>query len=333
MPLLDSFLRRLARNPAPHQPSRLQAALRAREEAGEDFFGGWEPSDLELFARYAQPSEPVAGRITDFLGIRTAAELHPWAAHLAGRVIAEPPIPDDCLRAEAIEYYALLSSIEIASPGAFTMAELGASYGPWLCAGAVLAARTGRTRLRLVALEASSLFLPLLPRHLRENGIDPERVELRLIRGALAAERGYVRFPKLENPGQNGARVQGDSSDGDGGAGAIEEYEDVEAFTLADVLPEGVSDYVHIDVQGAEACLLDADPELLNSRIRSLFIGTHSRKIEGELLEYLSKIGWILRRERPTRFAFNANQPESIDWTTRDGGQYWINPNLVRPRP
>ena len=49
------------------------------------------------------------------------------------------------------------------------MAEVGASYAPWTCVGAVLAKRTGR-KANLVAVEASSFLFDLIPVHLRENG-------------------------------------------------------------------------------------------------------------------------------------------------------------------
>src|ERR1700720_2245516 len=113
---------------------RIENAIKARETLLEDFFGGWDPSDAELCARYAFLSEPTQGKITDFLGIKTSSSFHPWAKHLENGVVRDLPIPDDSLRAEAIEYFAVLHSLDIASPDSFAMAELGASYAPWTCA-------------------------------------------------------------------------------------------------------------------------------------------------------------------------------------------------------
>jgi hypothetical protein len=95
---------------------RVRKAVEARETLGEDFFGGWQPSDIELFQRHARPSQPTANMITDFLGIKIAARFHPWAAYMSGSVNADIPLPNDSLHAEAIEYFAFLHSIECAPP-------------------------------------------------------------------------------------------------------------------------------------------------------------------------------------------------------------------------
>ena len=104
---------------------RANAAIEARKVLGEDFFGGWEPSDAEMFLRYARPSRATPGKITDFLGIKTSSFLHPWAHCHDNMVIGQIPLPDDSLRAEAIEYFATLHSFEAALPNTFKVAELG----------------------------------------------------------------------------------------------------------------------------------------------------------------------------------------------------------------
>ncbi len=163
--------------------ARAEAAFEARKVLGEDFFGGWDPSDAVLFARYAQPAVPTPGKITDFIGIKTSAFLHPWAQHFDNVVIGQIPLPDDSLRAEAIEYYATLHSLEAAAPDSFKVAELGASYAPWTCLCATLAARTGRTNTRFVAVEASSFLYDFIPLHLAENGIDADTANISSIQG------------------------------------------------------------------------------------------------------------------------------------------------------
>lgn len=131
-----------------------------------DFAGGWEAGDISLLRKYATNALPVAGMITDFIGIKTRPDFLPWASSLAGSVISDLPVPDDGLRAETIEYTAFLTSLEAAPCNTFTMAELGASYAPWLCLGAVLAKRSGRSTPNLTALEASSYFVGLMRQHL-----------------------------------------------------------------------------------------------------------------------------------------------------------------------
>jgi FkbM family methyltransferase len=308
----------------PAASNRFQRAQLARAEMGEDFFGGWESSDAALFTKYAHPAEPMPGKITDFMGIRTSTFLHPWAAHFDNQVLGEIPIPDDSLRAEAIEYFATFDSLERAPADSFTMAEVGASYAPWTCVGAVLAKRTGR-KANLVVVEASSFLFDLIPVHLRENGIEPS--EIRLINGAAGARAGTLYFPKVTNPGDNGSQTADAPLETDY-VGRQVEHEEVTAYPLSALLPEGVVDLIHIDVQGVEFGVIEAAIDVLDERVRAMFIGTHSRLIEGQLLDLLHSHGWQLVQERPTKFVYHEDRPDVIGWTTRDGGQYWINKRL-----
>src|SRR5688572_4193995 len=143
--------------------TRLEQSQAARNMMGEDFFGGWENDDVGLFQRFASDAEPMPGKITDFMGIRTDTSFHPWAAHYDNTVIADLPLPDDSLRAEAIEYFALFDALQKAPRESFAMAEVGSSYGPWTCAAAVCAARMGKSDVRLSAVEASSFLFDLIP--------------------------------------------------------------------------------------------------------------------------------------------------------------------------
>jgi FkbM family methyltransferase len=308
--------------------SRVSAAIEAQQTLGEDFFGGWEPGDVDLFERYVTPSLPTAGKLTDFLGIKTSTEFVPWASHLSGAVSQHIPVPDDGVRAEAIEYFALLDAIEAAPAHSFTFVELGASYGPWTCTAAVLAQRTGRSMIRLVAVEASSFMFALIPQHLVENSIkDSVSINIRLVHGAVSTSRGDLYFPKVRSAAENGGQVVDLPRPRDY-VGRSVEYERVASYLLPDLLPDGITDFLHVDIQGAESSVLAANASLINDRVRSVFVGVHSRKIEGELLEFFHSSGWVLRRERPTKFVYHGDRESIVGWTTRDGGQYWRNPRL-----
>lgn len=309
--------------------TRVEASIEARKALGEDFFGGWEESDVELFARYARVSLPAAGKITDFLGLQTSAFLHPWAQHYENSVIGGIPIPDDSLRAEAIEYYATLESFEAADPSQFRAAELGASYAPWTCVCAELARRTGRTNVRFVAVEASDYLHGLIPVHLAENGFDAKASEFKLVHGAVGATHGVLYFPKVASPAENGGQASAEDVQIDY-VGRNVEHERVEAIPISEILGSDTWDLVHIDVQGVEHDVLSAGMETLNTNVRAIFIGTHSRLIEGQLLDLFHANGWRLKRERPTKFQYFSDKPDVVGWTTRDGGQYWINPRLRR---
>jgi FkbM family methyltransferase len=306
---------------------RANEAVQARFVANEDFFGGWEPSDIELFARYAQPSQPVPGKITDFMGIRTATFLHSWAAQFDNKVIDQLPLPDDSLRAEAIEYHATFDALEAAAADTFKVAEIGASYAPWVCVCATLARRSGRLNTKFLAVEASAYLYQLIKLHLSENDLDDQMPSMHLIQGAVGRSRGVLYFPIVSSPMENGGQATSDNVEVDY-IGRQVGHERVEAYPVSELLGPDIWDLVHIDVQGVEYDVLSAGMETLDTSVRAIFVGTHSRKIEGQLLELFHGNGWQLKRERPTRFRYFPDKPDVVGWTTRDGGQYWVNPRL-----
>lgn len=305
--------------------SRLDEAVAARNAMGDDFFGGWDHSDIELFERFARSAFGVTGKITDFMGIRTSTSLHPWAAHYDNQVLAAIPIPDDSLRAEAIEYFALFDALARSPGDTFSMAEIGASYAPWTCAGAITAWRAGKSRLNFTAVEASSYLFSLIPLHLGENDVNLS--DIRLIKGAISTERSTLFFPKVHSPGDNGGQISVRDTDKDYLNRSVEN-EEVQAYVLEDVIPKGIVDLIHMDIQGYEFDVLSSAMDVANHRVRTIFVGTHSRKIEGQLLELFHENGWKLLRERPTRFCFESQVSDVVGWTTRDGGQYWLNPRF-----
>ncbi|PND24968.1 FkbM family methyltransferase [Sinorhizobium sp. M4_45] len=304
--------------------SRPDSAIASRTALLDDFFGGWEPSDKELFASFYRDCEGTPGMITDFMGIKARTEYHPWAAHMDGWVIKDLPIPDDALRAEAIEYFVLFDAINN-SRDTFRMAEIGASYAPWSCAAYINATRRGLTP-HITAVEASQTLYDLIPQHMSDNGVDPTMV--RTIKAAVASQRGTLHFPKVTDYGQNGGQVVEGEPEVDYVGRAVE-YEEVTAITLTDVIKDDVFDLLHVDIQGVEAAVLASAIELLSSKVRRVFVGTHSRLIEGRLLELFAANGWALVRERPTKFQYFADRPDITGWTSRDGGQYWINNKLL----
>jgi FkbM family methyltransferase len=311
------------------EETRLQRSINARAILGDDFFGGWEEQDANFFAAYAAQSAPEEGKIIDYFGVRTSAHLHPWASHMSGSVQALPPIPDDQLRAEAIEYFATLDALERAPSNSFTMAEFGASYAPWACFSAVLAKRSARKKISITAVEASKYLFGLIEGHLAENGVSEPSVDIRLINGAVATEKCTLYFPKVANASENGGRTENDTVAVDY-LGRVVEHEEVLGYPVSDLLPGGVTDLIHVDIQGMEGVVLSSAIDILNERVRCIFVGTHSRKIEGELLELFHTNAWTLARERPTRFNYIKDRKEITSWTTRDGGQYWLNQRLAK---
>jgi FkbM family methyltransferase len=315
---------------------RVQNALCARRNAVNDFFGGWEEKDLELLRRYKSDGSvvPEQGEIVDWLGIRTAAALHAWLKMPPSGTlkIQSLPVPDDQVHAETIEYVALLVGLERALQAGdktFTVVELGASYAPWATAAGVLARRAGCFEaINLVAVEASKNSIPTIVDHAARNGLrENVGVKMQAIHGAIYISDENVFFPKVNVAGDNGAQIALAPVAQDY-RGLKLEYETVKGVSLA-TLCAGYDriDFLHMDVQGAEAGLLNDESFLstLDARVATFFLATQSRLIEGIALQKLSALGWVLVRERPTTYRQNDRTKDINGWTLRDGGQLWLN--------
>jgi FkbM family methyltransferase len=311
--------------------TRVASAIDARANMINDFFGGWQPSDLDLFAKYGFASTPMSGHITDYFGARTPGTCVPWAAGLDGAVIAEPPIPDDGVRAETIEYLALLNSLEGSHDQTFTMIEIGSSYAPWACLAGVLARRGGKRRVNLKSVEASAFFQTLILDNIKANNLDSSsemtEVVFSAVQGAAGAAEGFTYFPVVSSAMENGGQTSSSDITSDY-VGRNVAHEKVQMYTIAKLL-DGFEkfDFLHCDIQGSERDVLVPSVALLTQKVRHMFIGTHSRKIEGELIECFHGAGWRLDRERPAMFTHRPDLKDVVGMTTRDGGQYWINPS------
>jgi hypothetical protein len=104
---------------------------------------------------------------------------------------------------------------------------------------------------------------------------------------------------------------------------------DIKIFSLSELLKkQEVWDLVHMDVQGAEGELCSSAMALLSERVRYIVIGTHSRKIEGDLLLLFFRAGWVLEHEKPMQFSYNINVKLLENMNSGDGTQVWRNPSL-----
>ena len=102
-------------------------------------------------------------------------------------------------------------------------------------------------------------------------------------------------------------------------------YEAVPVVSLKEALGEFTRvDLLHIDIQGGELHLVSGNVPLLNERVAYLFIGTHSRVIEGKLIDVLNQAGWQLECERPAVFTISGGALNTVI----DGVQAWRNARL-----
>jgi FkbM family methyltransferase len=312
--------------------SRVSSAVQARSHMENDFFGGWQPDDIELFCKYRSAIAPVPGCITDFFGARTPVSCIPWAERHSGAVLADPPVPDDGIRAEAIEYFALLNSLDSSTSNSFTMIELGASYAPWACLAGVLARSRGKTKISLKAVEASAFFQGLISRNVDVNKLNESTASCEtifsVVHGAVGVAGGDTYFPVVKSAMENGGQTSSVDATSDY-VGREIAHERVRMYTLATILEDYPEvDFLHCDIQGSEREVMISSAELLTRKVKHMFIGTHSRRIEGELIECFHAAGWHLERERPVMFVHRPELKDTVGMTTRDGGQYWVNANL-----
>jgi FkbM family methyltransferase len=209
------------------------------------------------------------------------------------------------------------------------MMELGAGWAPWLAAGAVAARLRSIADLHLLGVEADPGRYQLMRQHF---------IAHRLICAAVGAEGGHARWPRIDNPANAGGarpvRETGadlDQSDADYMQSAIDSFIDVDIVPLGELLQqEPIWDLVHIDVRGWETKLCSSCIATLNTRVRRLVIGTHSRAIERGIATFMGT-GCVLEHEKPTRFHFDPDKSCVEQMTDVDGLQVWRNTRLVEP--
>jgi hypothetical protein len=59
-----------------------------------------------------------------------------------------------------------------------------------------------------------------------------------------------------------------------------------------------------------------------------VFIGTHSRKIEGNLLGLFFELGWDLLRHDPCHYEYDRTKPSLEAMTLNDGHMFFRNPRF-----
>lgn len=295
-----------------------------KDHVSLQLYPGYSSADTQIFSDFANPdATPEPGFVVDFLGCRIrTTSLWTAARGLDGQRLGFP-IPAD-FHAEAIEWIGLLKAVGSAA-GQYVALELGAGFGPWSVAGASAARRRGIQDIRLCAVEADPQHFRFLRQHFADNGFDPDGHAL--FEGAVGVSAGIAWWPIAENSAEAwGSRpIVADPNEG---APSAERTMAVTVLSMVDLLRrEPAWDLVHIDVQGDETALCQCSIEELNARVRWLIIGTHSRKIDGDLLDLLYRAGWLLEHEKPAKFVFTP-QRSLEEMTTVDGTQVWRNPRF-----
>jgi len=257
------------------------------------------------------------GAFNDFLGNTTRCSFLPDNFKTVSQSIMGPPGSTSSPPLhDASEWVGTLRAINEATT-TFTVVELGAGWAPWLVAGFKLAERKGITDVHLMGVEADEGHMVFMEQNLSDNGIDPQHH--RLIYGAVGASDGIARFPAIE------------SSQEDYGSAAVYENCDssrpmieVPCFSLAGLLESlpHIVDLIHCDIQGSEAEVMAATSATLDNKVRRVVIGTHSRVVEGLLIDQFSAMGWKLEHETVCTYVQQDGGKMALHV---DGVQVWRN--------
>lgn len=265
---------------------------------------------------------PQPGTVTNFLGVRVPAEVLPKRhASLLGTVEGLPD-PSNW-HADIAEWAAALLSVEQASTR-YRIIELGCGWGCWL----VNTGSAGRARgldLELIGIEGSARHLEMAQRVLETNGFGPDST--RLHHGIAGPRRGTALFPADADgaPVWDGSAVYNPDADMLARARSDPATQVLDVLNLADLAGRDTVDLLHIDIQGAELAFVQSAMSEIAAQVRRVLIGTHSRSIEGSLVDHFTAAGWALEMERPAIQPPRRGRPV----LGIDGVQMWRNPALA----
>lgn len=313
----------------PPEPECSPASVATQEASDASWiytYRGHSDDELAILHRNARACPPSPDHLTDFIGGLTH-ERALWGAvkHLKGTV-SGAPIPADH-HAEAIEWIGLLKCVE-SCRDRFIAMELGAGWGPWIVSGGVAARNAGISDIRLTGVEADPGRFELMRSHLADNDFDPDLHSL--LQAAVGPEPGNATWPRIPDPVEaGGARPNREGNEADRAYIDPSDTIEVEILSFADLLAaEPQWDLVHIDIQGWETEVCASAKESLNGRVRWLIVGTHSRVLDGSMMDLMWSMGWHLENEKPSMFRFDPNAGSIETMTTLDGAQVWRNPAL-----
>jgi len=243
------------------------------------------------------------------------------------------PAPDDGFHAEALEYVTVCDSVKRAG-SSYCIVEVGAGWGPWINLGGVLARSHGIKDINIIGVEAHPGRFDLMKKQLSANLLRPvdiqnttdfNGVKCKLIQGAASAEHKTLWFPNFDIKDMGAAASDANVSNDYRGLNA--DNFPVAGFVLKEIIDDLIIDLLHIDIQGAEFDIINSGIDCLNTQVKSMMIATHSRVIEGKLIELLYENGWYLHREKPCRVEWR-EFPASLEAMTQvDGSQYWRRSN------
>jgi FkbM family methyltransferase len=274
----------------------------------------------------------------NFLGVRTRVAFFSLYEQLADfsqrrQVSAGRPIPNE----DYFEWITLLEAV-VEAKDSFTMVELGAGWGRWIVNGiAALRAHSGLP-YRVVGVESEPTHFKWMKEHLKDNSIDASRATL--VEAAVARDDGHVWFHIGAPADWYGQAITPEPEEAQSRlrervarslrrrrrAAPDRAVERVRAVSLRTLLrPLDRVDLIDADIQGAEADALEPAAELLDAKVKRVYVATHSRENEDRVRDMFNRLGWQSVWDYP------GGAESSTPWGRilfEDGAQVWRNQKL-----
>ena len=277
-----------------------------------------------VIRRHAVPDlRPHPDYLTNFLGVLVNPDHFGTLLQALRGTVEGVPIPANW-HADTAEWAAALRAVELARER-FTIIELGCGWGCWMNNTGVAARRLGLD-VHLIGVEGDAGHIAFACEATAANKFASAQVELH--RGIAAATAGVALFPRQAQSGVSWGLepIIGASEVEQADALHRGSHDVLTMIPIADLMaPHRRIDLLHIDIQGGEGDLVARTLPVLAERVAYMLIGTHSRTIEGRLIDILVAAGWQLEIERP---AIVTVRPEGLS-VRIDGVQGWRNPWLL----
>jgi hypothetical protein len=250
--------------------------------AGKIWVGDFEPGFLRDFVgtrtKYLYDCENWNRYRRFHLSRRIPCDRHDvLKTHFSGRVFGDLPVMDE----EYFEWLSLPRAVkdraEIPGNRSFVAVELGSRYGTWIARAArAMQTLNSSITIRVCAVEGDETGFRWLQEHVSVNV--PSSNHHKLLRGVVGRESGMLKAPVWEPGSKN---------------------EMVPSFSIAEVLRDyDMVDIMHVDIQTAEGCLLDAGSvAVLNAKVKHIHVGTHTQSLHQKMQRGFSSMGWRLNHE------------------------------------
>lgn len=248
-------------------------------------------------------------------------KFYPTILGKKGDIVEKEPIPSDW-HTDIAEVGSVLRAVDLARDN-FNIIELGCGWGCWLNIAGKVAKDKG-LQVHLYGVEGDPGHVAFADEAMADNGFTRE--EYTIVNGVAAAQEGFALFPSQIVPGVSwGEEPVFNVSKAKALLYKAKGYVSVPQVTLDKIAGEDTRiDLLHIDIQGGEYDLIKGSMDFLDKNVAMMFVGTHSRTIEGNLIEFLSSRGWVLEVERPAIIGVGMRIKTYVD-----GCELWRNPRLM----